>query len=945
MKSETMQKWRGNAHFFGANAAYMESLYESWLQAPQSVPAPWDRFFHGLPRVNGAEEASHAGLRQGIALQARQRGAGGDADADQVADHDRRQMRVTNLINAYRTRGHRQARLDPLGLQTPNRSRALGLQAHDLEEADLDAWFSAETLFTGQRRAPLRDIIEMLEAAYCSTIGVELMHIDDADERSWLLRRVESSPGLARRTAEEQRHLLEQLTAAEGLERYLATSYPGAKRFGLEGGESLIPLLDELVQSAGAAGIVEVVIGMAHRGRLNVLVNIFGKNPAELIQEFAGNNNQQQSSASGDVKYHQGFSSNVLTPGGEIHLALAFNPSHLEIVAPVVSGSVRARQDRRRDFHRLKVLPVVLHGDAAFAAQGVVMETFQMSGTRAHHIGGTVHIVINNQIGFTTANPLDARSTQYCSDIAHAVRAPVLHVNADDPEAVVGVTRLALEYRQHFHKDVVIDLVCYRRHGHNEADDPRVTQPLMYRRIREHPTVRSLYTHRLQSLGVVDSRECAAMESEYRDALEQGQHVVKSLVREPDTALFVDWSPHLDRSWHEACDTRVPAAKLHSWGARLGSVPEGFSLHPGLKKLLAARRGMSDGELPVDWGCAENLAYASLLDAGISVRLSGQDSVRGTFAHRHLAFYDQKTGAEHVPLHEIARERDVLFTARDSLLSELAALGFEYGYATTAPDVLTIWEAQFGDFANGAQIIIDQFLSSGEFKWGRLCGLTLLLPHGYEGQGPEHSSARLERFLQLCAQENMQVCVPTTPAQIFHLLRRQVLRPLRRPLVAMTPKSLLRHPDAVSRLEELGEGCFYPVMRSGVGVEPKRVRRLVLCSGKVYYDLVSGLAGREDLDVLRLEQLYPFPVEELGWELLQYENVAEMIWCQEEPRNQGAWYTTRHRISNVLNAVGIRAPLQYAGRDSSASAAAGYPDLHKRQQAALVAEALGDTAS
>ncbi|MGE8421140.1 2-oxoglutarate dehydrogenase E1 component, partial [Pseudomonas sp.] len=716
------------------------------------------------------------------------------------------------------------------------------------------------------------------------------------------------------------------------------TKYPGTKRFGLEGGESLIPMLDELIQRSGSYGTKEVVIGMAHRGRLNVLVNTFGKNPRDLFDEFEGKKKVEL--GSGDVKYHQGFSSNVMTAGGEVHLAMAFNPSHLEIVSPVVEGSVRARQDRRNDAVGDKVLPISIHGDAAFAGQGVVMETFQMSQTRGFKTGGTVHIVINNQVGFTISNPLDSRSTEYCTDVAKMIQAPILHVNGDDPEAVLFVTQLAVDYRMQFKRDVVIDLVCYRRRGHNEADEPNGTQPLMYQQISKQRTTRELYADALTQAGRLDAERVQAKVDEYRNALDNGLHVVKSLVKEPNKELFVDWRPYLGHAWTARHDTRFDLKTLQELSAKLLELPEGFVVQRQVSKIYEDRQKMQAGGLPINWGYAETMAYATLAFEGHPIRMTGQDIGRGTFSHRHAVLHNQKDASTYIPLQNLYKGQP-RFDLYDSFLSEEAVLAFEYGYSTTQPNALVIWEAQFGDFANGAQVVVDQFITSGEHKWGRLCGLTMLLPHGYEGQGPEHSSARLERYLQLCAEHNVQVCVPTTPAQIYHLLRRQVIRPLRKPLIVLTPKSLLRHKLAISTLEELAEGSFQTVIPEIDTLDPKKVTRLVLCSGKVYYDLLEKrrAEGREDIAIVRIEQLYPFPEDDLVEILAPYTNLSDVVWCQEEPMNQGAWYSSQHHMRRILTRHNKELVLEYAGRDASAAPACGYASMHAEQQEKLLQDA------
>ncbi|MFJ2495049.1 2-oxoglutarate dehydrogenase E1 component, partial [Pseudomonas iridis] len=795
--------------------------------------------------------------------------------------------------------------------------------------------FRAGDLFIGKEEASLREIHEALQQTYCRTIGAEFTHITDSEQRHWFQQRLESVRGRPTYSADIKSHLLERVTAGEGLEKYLGTKYPGTKRFGLEGGESLIPMLDELIQRSGSYGTKEVVIGMAHRGRLNVLVNTFGKNPRELFDEFEGKKKVEL--GSGDVKYHQGFSSNVRTTGGVVHLAMAFNPSHLEIVSPVVEGSVRARQDRRNDPTGEKVLPISIHGDAAFAGQGVVMETFQMSQTRGFKTGGTVHIVINNQVGFTISNPLDSRSTEYATDVAKMIQAPILHVNGDDPEAVLFVTQLAIDYRMQFKRDVVIDLVCYRRRGHNEADEPSGTQPLMYQQITKQRTTRELYADSLTQSGVLDAERVQAKVDEYRNALDNGLHVVKSLVKEPNKELFVDWRPYLGHAWTARHDTRFDLKTLQELSAKLLESPEGFVVQRQVSKIYEDRQKMQAGGLPINWGYAETMAYATLAFEGHPIRMTGQDIGRGTFSHRHAVLHNQKDAGTYIPLQHLY-DGQPRFDLYDSFLSEEAVLAFEYGYSTTTPDALVIWEAQFGDFANGAQVVIDQFITSGEHKWGRLCGLTMLLPHGYEGQGPEHSSARLERYLQLCAEHNIQVAVPTTPAQIYHLLRRQVIRPLRKPLIVLTPKSLLRHKLAVSTLEDLAEGSFQTVIPEIDVLDPNKVERVVLCSGKVYYDLLEKrrAEGRDDIAIVRIEQLYPFPEDDLIEVLAPYTNLKHIVWCQEEPMNQGAWYCSQHHMRRIVGKHDKSLVLEYAGRDASAAPACGYASMHAEQQEKLL---------
>ncbi len=930
------RQW-STSHLSGSNATYVEELYEAYLKDPNSVPEQWRDNFDKLPRVNGTEsDVPHSTIREHFLYLAKNKNRVQPLSVSSVSsEHEKKQVKVLQLITGYRVRGHQKAKLDPLNIMERESVPDLELTHHGLSGADLDTTFQTGNVFLGREEATLREIVDALEKTYCTSIGVEYMHIVDTAEKRWIQQRMESVRSHPNYSADVKTHLLERLIAAEGLERMLATKYPGTKRFGLEGGESLIPCLDEIVQRAGSYGAKELVIGMAHRGRLNVLVNILGKNPAELFSEFEGLKKNEV--GSGDVKYHQGFSSNVMTPGGELHLALAFNPSHLEIVSPVVEGSVRARQDRRKDKKGDKVVPVLIHGDAAFAGQGVVMETFQMSQTRGYKTGGTLHIIVNNQVGFTTSNRHDARSTEYCTDIAKMVQAPIFHVNGDDPEAVLFVTQMAIDFRQQFKKDVVIDLICYRARGHNEADEPSITQPMMYSVIREKKNPREIYSNKLVEQGAFEEQRIATMMDDYRSALDNGQHVVKSLVKKPNTELFVDWAPYIGHDYEAYYDTSVDVKVIHDLAQKLSLVPDGFAVQRQVSKIREDRLKMAAGALSIDWGFAETMAYATLLDQGFPVRLTGQDVGRGTFSHRHAVMHNQKEPGIHVPLKTIPA-KGIRFDLYDSLLSEEAVLAFEYGYSTTSPGGLVIWEAQFGDFANGAQVVIDQFISSGEHKWMRLCGLTMLLPHGYEGQGPEHSSARLERFLQLCAEHNMQVCVPSTPAQVYHMLRRQAIRPLRKPLIVMSPKSLLRHKLAKSSLDELANGHFKVVLDDAWEHDPKQIERVILCSGKVYYDLFEYRAHHDIKNtlILRVEQLYPFPEQEMLAMLKPYSKIKHAVWCQEEPMNQGAWYCSQHHMRHVFHTISPNLLLQYAGRGGSAAPAAGYMSLHLEEQNRLV---------
>lgn len=934
----------------GDNATYIESLYEQYLQDPSSVDADWQAYFKNYQSDN---DALHHAIQDQFLLLARNQTANkgaaapatsGSLDANCV---DPRHMGVQKLISAYRRRGHRRAKLDPLGLQPRADVEDLTLAYHGLSEADLDTIFSTSDLNIGKSEASLREIIEIMERVYCGHIGLEYMHVTTSTEKRWFENYMETNLGYIKFDNEKKKEILERLTAAEGLEKYLARKYTGVKRFGLEGGESFIPAVHEIIQRAGGYGTKEMVIGMAHRGRLNLLVNILGKNPADLFDEFDGKVMPEK--GSGDVKYHNGYSSNVMTPGGEAHLALAFNPSHLEIVSPVLEGSVRARQVRRNDKDGNLVLPLVVHGDAAIAAQGVVQETFQMSQTRAYTTGGTVHIVINNQVGFTTSRQEDARSTEYCTDIAKMVHAPILHVNGDDPEAVVFAAQMALDYRHEFHKDIVIDLFCYRRNGHNEADEPSATQPLMYSIIKKLPTTRTQYAQKLMSQGVISEGDDKTLEDEYREALDKGEYVANSLVQQPNEELYVDWSPYLGHELKDDWDTSVDIEKLKAYGRRMAEMPEGFKLQRQVQKVVEQRLAMQTGEEPLNWGAAETLAYASLVDEDFLVRITGEDVGRGTFSHRHSEIFNVENGDMYVPLAHL-NDTQARFATYNSLLSEEAVLAFEYGYATTVPKALIIWEAQFGDFVNGAQVVIDQFISSGETKWQRVCGLTMLLPHGFEGQGPEHSSARLERFLQLCAEDNMQVITPTTPAQIFHALRRQAVRPIRKPLVVMSPKSLLRHKLATSELEELANGKFETVLPEIDQLDNDKVTRIVMCGGKVYYDLLEQRRelGLDHVAIVRIEQLYPLPQQRMVEEVQKYANLEEIVWCQEEPLNQGAWYYLAPHMFRIFGPQADNQPrvtkarvVDPVARPASAAPATGLPSIHVRQQRELVAGGLG----
>jgi 2-oxoglutarate dehydrogenase E1 component len=938
-----MKDLQVSSYLFGGNAPFIEELYEKYLVNPAAVPDEWREYFDRMQVLPGSalKDVAHAPVVQSFVERAK-RGALGAArtvPTEPVAP-ERLQVAALLLVTSYRIAGSRWATVDPLKRMRRPPAPELEPAYYDLSEADLDHVVNAGS-FVGLDRASLRTLLQALRDTYCRNVGFEYMFISDRVQRLWIQERIEPVRGMPQLSRDLQKRLLQKLTEAEHLERYLHTKYVGQKRFSLEGGESLIPSIDELIQRAGGMGVQEIVIGMAHRGRLNVLVNVLGKMPTDLFLEFEGKHANEL--PSGDVKYHNGFSSDISTPGGPVHLSLAFNPSHLEIVNPVVEGSVRARQRRRDDKTGDQVLPILVHGDASFSGQGVVMETLNLSGTRGYGTGGTVHLIVNNQIGFTTSDPRDARSTIYCTDVAKMVEAPIFHVNGDDPEAVLFATQLAFDFRQTFHKDVVIDIVCFRKLGHNEQDEPFVTQPLMYKKITQHPGTRKLYADRLVAQGVVASEEPEQMIRRYRDTLDAGKQTVSPVLSNFKSKFAVDWAPFLKSKWTDAADTHVPLAELQRLAERATAVPEGFKLHPTVARVMEARRQMAAGKIPLDWGMAETLAYASLLANGYDVRMSGQDSGRGTFAHRHGVLHDQERErwdeGTYVPLQNISKDQGD-FVVIDSVLSEEAVLGFEYGFSTAEPNALVIWEAQFGDFANGAQVVMDQFISSGESKWGRVCGLVQFLPHGYEGQGPEHSSARLERYLQLCAEHNMQVCVPSTAAQIFHLLRRQLLRPFRKPLVVLTPKSLLRKKEASSPIHDLANGSFQTVIPELEALEPKDVRRIVACCGKVYYELISkrNELHRRDVAVIRVEQLYPFPHKQFEAEMRRYPNAHEVIWCQEEPQNQGAWYQTAHYFRENMRED---QKLHYAGRAASAAPASGYAARHTETQKALLEQAFG----
>ncbi len=916
----------------GENAAYLEALYENYLDDPKSVTPQLRSYFDTLAGANTATEPRHSQIRQAFVDLAQKPKVFVNAasDVDPIKFNQ-----VMNLVNSYRRLGHYVAKIDPLKMNPGKPQSDLSPSSHGLTDADLQKTFPIPNM----PAKPLEMILADLRKIYCGSIGYEYAYIDDQNMREWLRSQIETPrPAL---TIDQKKWLLQRMMAADGLEKYLGTRYVGQKRFGLEGGDSLIPLMDKIILDACDGGTKEIAIAMAHRGRLNVLVNVMGMPPRDLFAGFEGKHRTDL--IAGDVKYHNGYSSDVKTEGGMVHLALAYNPSHLEIVSPVVDGSIHARQYRRslaqqEILAQDQVFAIHTHGDAAFAGQGCIYEMFNMAQTRGYGNGGAVHIVINNQVGFTTSNPLDARSTYYCTDIAKMFDIPVLHVNGDDPEAIWWVAELALRYRHTFKRDVVIDLVCYRRHGHNESDEPAATQPLMYQVIKALPAAWKLYAERLKAEGVVDDALLDTMQQDYKKSLEAGDPVRALVAPELNKKFISNWQPYFNQTWQAPYVSKVSVKDIQALGAALDHLPDHFTVQPQVEKTLQARAKMTTGETPINWGYAEIMAYATLVNQGINVRLSGEDCGRGTFAHRHVVLHDQKDDACYVPLDSVAK-KEAKFVVIDSILSEEAVLAFEYGYAGSSPESLVLWEAQYGDFANGAQVVIDQFISSGEEKWGRLCGLVMLLPHGQQGEGPEHSSARLERFLQLCAHDNMQVCAPTTPAQIYHLLRRQVLRPLRIPLIIMSPKSLLRHPLVVSSLDDLANGEFHNVLPELDALAPKKIKRVVICQGKVYYDLLAKRREQkiENVAIIRLEQMYPFPKADMQEVLAAYAHVKDWVWCQEEGYNQGAWFKVVEDINPLLPK---NCALQYVGEEAYASAAVGYPDVFQKHQAALVAKAL-----
>jgi 2-oxoglutarate dehydrogenase E1 component len=929
-----MKQMQQDSYLYGSNAVFIEELYSQYLENENSVDANWREWFSSLKNGSGVEDQDHLAIQEQIKVAVQNKKIGGVVVNSAQQAHQAKQVSVLQLINAYRFKGHRKAKLDPLSLTVIPTIKDLTLEGHNLGDDDLDTVFNSGSLF-GVADLPLRDIIGRLEKTYCGTLASEYMYIEDLAQKRWIQVQLETSLSTPDFKEGRRYRILDRVIAAENLEKYLHTRYIGQKRFSLEGGESLIPLLDRMIQQAGVTETHEMVIGMAHRGRLNVLTNIFGKMPADLFDEFEGNVDVDER-YNYDVKYHQGFSSDIYTDSGPMHVALAFNPSHLEIVDPVVEGSVRARQHRLKGRKTKDVLPVLIHGDAAFAGQGVVMETFSMCKTRGYKTGGTIHIIVNNQIGFTTSNPRDVRSTLYCTEIARMVSAPIFHVNGDDPEACVYIAELAIKFRETFQQDVVIDMICYRRYGHNEADEPAVTQPKMYDAIRSHSRLVDLHAQKLIDEGFTTREKVNQMIADYRRALEEGGAVALNVISGLERPAARDWQGVKDGDVNLVSGTGVDKETVINLATKMNTLPDGFELHHRVKKIVDNRDKMIQGEIPCDWGFGENLAYATLLNDDFNIRISGQDCERGTFFHRHAAFHEQTTGKIYKPLKHLSDDQP-RFEVINSFLSEEAVLGFEYGYASTDPKTLVVWEAQFGDFANGAQVVIDQFISSGEVKWGRLNSLVMLLPHGYEGQGPEHSSARMERYLELCAQHNMRVTIPTLPSQIYHLLRSQMVCNFRKPLIVMSPKSLLRHEGAVSPLSEFIDGEFQKVIPETDDIDNDKVKRLIVCCGKIYYKLhqVRKETYDETTAIIRVEQLYPFPKDDLQTIRELYPNLAAVAWCQDEPRNQGAWREFKSRMNETF----VPFTVQFAGRISSASPAVGYMALHLEQEAKLVKDA------
>ncbi|MFZ5677423.1 MAG: 2-oxoglutarate dehydrogenase E1 component [Pseudomonadota bacterium] len=979
-KTDLTTAFEQTSFLYGGNAQFIEQLYDKFLNNPASVDPAWRQFFSGLaddkdaakkqlkgpswarpdwPQAQNGElisaldgnwPAAEAQVGAKIAAKAKDKGQALSIEEVRKATMD--SVRALMMIRAYRMRGHLAADLDPLKLRQPVPQPELDPKSYGFTEADLDRPIFIDKVL-GLEQATIRQMVDILQRTYCNTLGVEFMHISDPEQKAWIQERIEGPDKEISFTPEGKIAILGKLIAAEGFEHFLNVKYTGTKRFGLDGGESMIPALEQIIKRGGQLGMQEIVLGMAHRGRLNVLANVMSKPFSAIFHEFkGGSSTPDEVEGSGDVKYHLGSSSDREFDGNRVHLSLTANPSHLEIVDPVVLGKARAKQDQRGDKERTTVLPLIIHGDAAFAGQGVVAECFGLSGLRGHRSGGSIHFIVNNQIGFTTS-PLWARSSPYPSDVAKMIEAPIFHVNGDDPEAVVFAAKIAIEFRQKFKKPVVIDMFCYRRFGHNESDEPSFTQPLMYKRIAAHQTAVALYGKRLVDGGVLTPEQLDAMKAEYRKHLDDDFSASESYKANKADWLDGRWS-HLSYA-KDADDPRrgqtgYDLAKLKEIGLKLNKVPKSFKPHRTLQRVLDARRKTIEEGQGIDWAMAEQLAFGTLLQEGFPVRLSGQDVQRGTFSQRHAVLVDQETEKRYTPLNHLVKQQTVKINVINSMLSEEAVLGFEYGYSLAEPNTLVLWEAQFGDFANGAQVVFDQFLSSGERKWLRMSGLVCLLPHGYEGQGPEHSSARLERYLQMCAEDNMQVANCTTPANYFHILRRQLKRNIRKPLILMTPKSLLRHKRVVSALAEMGPDTWFhrllwdDAQYSGGLVADDKIRRVVLCTGKVYYDLFEEREkrGLKDIYLLRVEQLYPWPHKSLIQELGRFKQ-AEMVWCQEEPQNMGAWTFVQPGIERALDYLGAehRRP-RYTGRPASAATATGLMSKHQKELKAFLEDALGE---
>lgn len=947
--------------FFAGNATFVEELYERYLHNPQSVDASWREFFRDATsgsgqgmhapswakvrsQVIGAVDAEEEAARK--AKEAKGKGKGAAASVEEIEKVAHDSIRAMMLVRAYRVRGHLIANLDPLGIEVNDYHPELDPAHYGFTDADMDRQIFLDGVL-GLERASLKEILSILRETYCGTIGVEFMHIQFPEQKSWIQRTIESMRGRPQLSEAEKKYIWKTLVEVEAFEQFLQVKYPGTKRFSVQGGDTMLPGLEAIIRSAGVSGVKEIVLGMPHRGRMNVLTTVMGKPYAELLSIFHGNLDfPEWVESSGDVKYHLGTSSDREIEGNMVHLSLLANPSHLEAVNPVVAGKVRAKLDIRGDIEeKTSVMGIMLHGDAAFAGQGSVAETLSLSELRGYRTGGSIHIIVNNQIGFTTS-PKYSRFTPYPSDLAKAVQAPIFHVNGDDPEAVWLVCQLAAEFRQNFKRDVVVDIFCYRKYGHNESDEPMFTQPIMYREIARHTLPAHIYSERLVQAGVISAQDVDAKFAEFKQFFEQQYEAAKNFNPNKADWLEGQWAGFEKAKGEQQAEpeTGVELKALKDIGFALSQVPEGIHINSKIVRQLDAKRKMMESGQNIDWATGEALAFGALLREGYGIRLSGQDCGRGTFSQRHSVLVDQENEQRYVPLNHVGAKGDAAYEVIDSSLSEYAIMGFEYGYSLGRPNHLTLWEGQFGDFANGAQVIIDQFIASGEIKWLRMSGLGLLLPHGYEGQGPEHSSARLERFLQLCAEDNLQVANCTTPANYFHILRRQLHRKFRKPLVLMTPKSLLRHKLAVSTLADMGPGTRFlrVIPETQKLTKDEKVRRLVLTSGKVYYDLLEERQSRgiDDVAIVRMEQYYPFPAREIRMELAKYKN-AEVVWCQEEPRNMGAWFFVRERIEGLLADLGrLNERVSYAGRPAAASPAAGYLKIHERQQKALVEEAL-----